>query len=168
MSEGSVKNGWMEGRGKYTFPDGTVYSGTFLNGEFHGEGRLTFPHGGAFIGQWQKGIAVDGEYVFKDGLVFKDEDWGYLCSGDRRFHNEIVNGLRPAGASLITNDPKGPPDMPEGCYDVGDGYFDPVRAVTLSYDGTKVIGTPGEEEIKWITENAMVRFAEDEVRHEDV
>ncbi|KAF4689846.1 hypothetical protein FOZ60_001038 [Perkinsus olseni] len=145
MSESSVKNGWIEGKGEYTFPNGTVYSGDFINDEFDGEGTLTFP---------------DGDMSFGDGLDFEDKDWGYLNNGDRRFYDEVKHGIRPAGASLLTNDPKGPPKIPKGCYDVGNGYFDPVENKTFSYDGSRMIGKPGEEEIKWIKNTVMKGFKE--------
>ncbi|KAF4745774.1 MORN repeat-containing protein 5, partial [Perkinsus olseni] len=131
------------------------YSGDFINDEFDGEGTLTFPDGGTFIGKWKRGIAIDGRYVFGDGLDFEDKDWGYLNNGDRRFYDEVKHGIRPAGASLLTNDPKGPPKIPKGCYDVGNGYFDPVENKTFSYDGSRMIGKPGEEEIKWIKNTVM-------------
>ena len=37
--EGPRVNGRMEGYGKYTFSNGTVFTGQFLDGEFHGEVR---------------------------------------------------------------------------------------------------------------------------------
>ncbi|KAF4735946.1 hypothetical protein FOZ63_001909, partial [Perkinsus olseni] len=100
-------------------------------------------------------------YVFGDGLDFEDKNWGYLNNGDRRFYDEVKHGIRPAGASLLTNDPKGPPKIPKGCYDVGNGYFDPVENKTFSYDGSRMIGKPGEEEIKWIKNTVMKGFKED-------
>ncbi|KAF4720589.1 hypothetical protein FOZ62_009617, partial [Perkinsus olseni] len=46
------------------------------------------------------------------------------------------------------------------CYDVGNGYFDPVENKTFSYDGSRMIGKPGEEEIKWIKNTVMKGFKE--------
>jgi hypothetical protein len=43
--------------------------------------------------------------------------------------------LRPDGLTLLVNDIKGPRKIPEGSYDVGDGYFDPVKRVICEYDG---------------------------------
>lgn len=41
--------------------------------------------------------------------------------------------------------------IPEGTYDIGDGYFDPIKRVICEYDGNfKRELAPGEEE--WITE----------------
>lgn len=46
---------------------------------------------------------------------------GSLCRS-RRFHSERVNGLNPAGLTMATND-NNPATIPEGTYDVGDGYY---------------------------------------------
>lgn len=43
--EGPIENGWYQGKGKFTFPDGTVYDGEFDKGEFHGNGTLIYPNG---------------------------------------------------------------------------------------------------------------------------
>ena len=47
-----------------------------------------------------------------------------------------MKGLRPDGLTLITNDIKGPRRIPEGTYDIGDGYFDPIKRVICEYDQT--------------------------------
>ncbi len=41
--EGPKENGWPQGKGKYTFPNGTIYEGFFDKGEFHGDGVLIYP-----------------------------------------------------------------------------------------------------------------------------
>jgi len=38
--------------------------------------------------------------MFADGLEFKERDWGYCDGFDRRFFDEIVGGLKPAGKYL--------------------------------------------------------------------
>ena len=35
---------------------------------------------------------------------------------------------------MLTNDIKGPRKIPEGTYDIGDGYYDPVKRVMCEYD----------------------------------
>ena len=40
---GPTENGWPQGKGKYTFPNGTIYEGFFDKGEFHGDGVLIYP-----------------------------------------------------------------------------------------------------------------------------
>ena len=42
---GPIENGWEEGKGRFTFPNGVVYDGQFNKGEFHGEGTLIYPNG---------------------------------------------------------------------------------------------------------------------------
>ena len=42
---GPIENGWEEGKGRFTFPNGVVYEGQFNKGEFHGEGTLIYPNG---------------------------------------------------------------------------------------------------------------------------
>lgn len=62
-----------------------------------------------------------------------------------------MKGLRPDGLTLITNDVKGPKDVPEGCYDIGDGYYDPTKRILCEYDGNfKRDLDDGEEQ--WIVE----------------
>ena len=43
--EGPVENGWEEGNGRFTFPNGVIYEGEFNKGEFHGNGTLIYPNG---------------------------------------------------------------------------------------------------------------------------
>mgnify|MGYP006091022001 CR=1 FL=1 len=42
---GPTQEGWEEGRGKFTYPNGVTYDGQFKKGEFHGEGTLIQPNG---------------------------------------------------------------------------------------------------------------------------
>uniref|UniRef100_A0A7S3EPL6 MORN repeat-containing protein 5 n=1 Tax=Haptolina ericina TaxID=156174 RepID=A0A7S3EPL6_9EUKA len=125
--DGPRKNGRMEGYATYTFPSGTIYTGQFLDGEFHGEGTLQFPDSGKYEATWRHGKAVRGRYVFSDGLPYTepaDGEWEYCREdGDRRFYSELVNGLRPAGDSQLSN-AHPPPVLPLNTYDVGDGYMD--------------------------------------------
>lgn len=76
--EGGKLNDWYEGEGKYHFPDGEkFYEGQFHRGEFHGKGALVYKNGGRFEATWERGVAAKGEYVFSDGLVYEDKEWGY-------------------------------------------------------------------------------------------
>ena len=85
---------------------------------------------------------VEGKYFFYDNLEFVDgkkqtaEPWGYCTNNDRSFYTAVMKGLRPDGLTLITNDIKGPRRIPEGTYDIGDGYFDPIKRVICEYDQT--------------------------------
>mmetsp|Transcript_14127 Transcript_14127/g.29813 ORF Transcript_14127/g.29813 Transcript_14127/m.29813 type:complete len:165 (+) Transcript_14127:475-969(+) len=150
--EGEMKNGRMEGKGKYTFPSGTVYVGQFLDGEFHGEGTLEYPGCGEYRATWKHGKVVEGHYVFSDGLKYTDPaegEWDYcVANGDRRFYSEHVSSLRPAGDSQLT-DAHPPVRIPAGTYDTGDGYFHEAEQKVYDYDGN-FLREPSAEEAKWI------------------
>lgn len=142
---------WEEGVGRFTFPNGVVYEGNFLKGEFHGEGTLIYPNGvslncltiqGRYVAKWDRGKLLDGNYFFFDKLEFQEpKAWNYCTFQDRRFYTEVAtNNLRPEGQTLITNDdltrnPVGPERIPEGTYDIGDGFYDPLKRIICKYDG---------------------------------
>lgn len=74
-----------------------------------------------------------GNYTFADGLQYDEENWEYCDGYDRRFYTEICDGLKPAGRSQLTN--RIPPrEIPEGCYDCGDGFYNPKTRVVVDYD----------------------------------
>ncbi len=84
---------------------------------------------------WERGIMKDGKYFFYDDLEYKEDNWNYCTSKDRRFYTEVKKGLRPDEKTLITNDINGPQPIPEGTYDVGDGYYDPAKEKIFDYKG---------------------------------
>uniref|UniRef100_A0A9J8AZ37 MORN repeat-containing protein 5 n=1 Tax=Cyprinus carpio carpio TaxID=630221 RepID=A0A9J8AZ37_CYPCA len=132
--DGDYNNGRMEGTGEYTLPTHTRYVGEMKDGVFHGKGVLHFPNGSKYEGTWEKGICKEGKYTFSDGLEYKETDWDYCDGKDRRFYSERCNGLKPAGESQVTDqDP--PRAIPDGCYDSGDGFYDPSTRVVKDYDG---------------------------------
>lgn len=50
------------------------------------------------IPQTRVGAPVfQGTYTFSDGLQYKEKNWYYCDSYDRRFYTEICYGLKPAG-----------------------------------------------------------------------
>ena len=154
--EGPVKNDWEQGFGKFKFPNGVIYEGNFDKGEFHGDGTLIYPSGGRYVAKWDRGKLIDGKYFFYDNLEYSDNNWDYCTIKDRSFYTEILKGLRPDGLTLITNDIKGPKNIPQGTYDIGDGYYDPTKRVICQYDGIfKRDLEPGEE--KWIVEKCRYR-----------
>jgi len=103
------------------------------------------------VAKWDRGKLIEGKYYFYDDLEFKDENWDYCTIKDRSFYTEKMKGLRPDGLTLITNDIKGPKGIPEGTYDIGDGFYDPIKRIICNYDGQlKRELEPGEE--KWIVE----------------
>jgi hypothetical protein len=75
---------------------------------------------------------LQGRYTFADGLKYEEEDWEYCDGYDRRFYTEIKDNLKPAGRSQLTN--RVPPrTIPDGCYDCGDGFYDPNTRVVNDY-----------------------------------
>ena len=102
---------------------------------------------------------VKGEFSFKDGLLYKQEDWTYCTPQDRRFYTEVVDsgpGIKPAGECQLTNDEKAP-EIPAGCYDAGDGYFDPERRAVFAYGSTdKQVRRPAAAETKWLVGKGRV------------
>ena len=91
---------------------------------------------GRYVAKWDKGKLIEGNYLFYDNLEFKDQEWNYCTIQNRAFYTENIKGLRPDGKTLITNDIKGPKQIPEGTYDIGDGYYDPTKRVICEYDGS--------------------------------
>ncbi|XP_061656827.1 MORN repeat-containing protein 5 isoform X2 [Syngnathoides biaculeatus] len=132
--KGPTLNARMEGEGEYTFPSETKYIGEMKDGMFHGGGVLHFPNGSKYEATWENGIATQGSFTFADGLPYKEKDWDYCDGHDRRFYTERCNGLRPAGESQLT-DLHPPRVIPEGCYDCGDGFYDPATRIITSYAG---------------------------------
>ena len=130
--------------GTYKFPSGTLYSGQMQDGQFHGQGILYFQNGAKWEGNFEKGRAKNGQYIFADGLKFlenyqleddfDDEAWGYCINDDRRFFNETTHGMKPAGRSQLSNSIN-TPAIPENSYDVGDGYYIPDEKTVYTYDG---------------------------------
>lgn len=129
---GEYVDGRMEGKAEYILPTETRYVGEMKDGMFHGEGTLYFPSGSRFDATWEKGLVIKGRYTFADGLQYDAENWHYCDSYDRRFYTEICYGLKPSGISQLTNmDP--PRKIPKGCYDCGDGFYNPITRIVKDY-----------------------------------
>jgi len=164
--EGEMKDGWFEGTGRFTYPNGVVYEGEFHKGEFHGQGTLIYPHGGRYKAQWQHGKMMEGEYEYYDGLKYDFDNWNYCTLEDRRFYTEIKEGLRPAGATLLVNKAEGPKTIPKGSYDTGDGYYVPQDNTVYNYDGTP-LRQPDDEEVEVIVQKYRYNPAEVEDLSDD-
>eukprot|EP00347_Sterkiella_histriomuscorum_P009913 403339397 len=149
--KGPLENGWYQGFGKFFYPNGVVYEGNFDKGEFHGDGTLIYPNGGRYVAKWDRGKLLEGNYFFYDKLEYNDGSWDYCTIKDRSFYTEKLKGLRPDGLTLITNDIKGPKNVPQGTYDIGDGYYDPTKRALYEYDGSFKRDLDQNEE-QWIVE----------------
>ncbi|KAL4497896.1 hypothetical protein ABPG72_000651 [Tetrahymena utriculariae] len=145
--EGDMKDGWYHGKGKFKYPNGVIYEGDFVKGQFHGEGILIYPNGGKYKAHWEHGKMIKGDYYFQDNLKYESGQWNYCQGEDRRFYPEMLNGIKPAGATQMTKEEKAPHDIPEGTYDVGEGYYEPIKSIIYEYDG-KILRTPSEAEVE--------------------
>ncbi|XP_029941485.1 MORN repeat-containing protein 5 [Salarias fasciatus] len=146
--KGETKDGRMDGEGEYTFPTDTKYVGEMKDGMFHGKGVLLFPNGSKYEATWENGIAKQGKFTFADGLQFEEKNWDYCDGYDRRFYRERCDGLRPSGESQITN-LHPPRTIPDGCFDCGDGFYDPTTRVVTSYTG-RFLRNADDSEHEWI------------------
>ena len=110
---------------------------------------------------------VEGSYEFKDGLQYDSESWSYCTSKDRRFFTEYKEGgLKPAGESLFQNNPDGK-ELPEGCYDVGDGYIDPAKDSSVRKFGTGRILRPTQPgEAMWARKTCRIGRKKEEDEEE--
>jgi len=151
--DGEYKNGRLEGKGKYNFPTETKYEGEMKDGMFHGKGVLYFPNGSRYEATWENGIAIEGKYTFADGLVYDEENWEYCDGYDRRFYTEITGSLMPAGhEQLVNNEPRH--EIPAGCYDCGDGFYNPATRVVVDYNN-KFLRNADEDEHNWIIKTCL-------------
>ena len=125
---------------------------------FHGRGRLHFPGKGTYVGEWENGNVVSGTYVFSDELEFAEKDWQYLNESDRRFYSEIREGIAGGACVQLTNHGS-VPDIPLGCYDVGDGYLNPAERQVYSYNGD-VLRTATDAEERWAIASCRVHEEE--------
>ena len=153
--EGETLDNMHHGRGKLTFPNGNVYEGGFHMGQFHGEGVLHMAKGGRYVGVWRYGKEQSGKLVFDDGLEFEDKEWKYCTPEDRRFQSERLHGLQPAGATKLS-DKRERDELPVGCYDVVEGYYDPGTGRIHAYGSGEVIRTPTAEKVAWIRERCRI------------
>mmetsp|Transcript_6156 Transcript_6156/g.5503 ORF Transcript_6156/g.5503 Transcript_6156/m.5503 type:complete len:179 (-) Transcript_6156:55-591(-) len=152
--EGSQLVGRFMGNGKYKYKD-YVYEGAFFDGLFHGQGTL-YVKKGKFEGLWEKGKLIEGGFVFEDGLKHRqveNEYWDYCSIYDPRFHHEIESGIE-LGDPLVMETPLvNPPTLPEGCYDVLEGYYDPKKNTVMSYTIDEPIRKVSPDEHDWIIKN---------------
>ncbi|XP_030758953.1 uncharacterized protein LOC115884495 [Sitophilus oryzae] len=124
----------IAGKGVYRYPHGTIYDGYFnRNGEFHGSGILIYPSGQRIEGIWKNGrLQSDCSFITEGGVVMNTE---YCKMPDRRFQLELEDDLRPAGQEYLTKD-KRARQIPDGCYDVGEGIYDPYIKTVVRYPAT--------------------------------
>jgi len=100
--KGDVENGFPNGQGTLTSPDGIKYIGEFKDGKPHGQGTTIFPDGEKYFGEYKDGFPNGqgtitypdgGKYVgeFKDG---KPHGQGtYTFTSGSKYTGELKDGL---------------------------------------------------------------------------
>ena len=78
---GEFKNGKIEGKGTFSYEDGTIFVGNFIEGYKNGEGYIQFPDGKKYFGNW-----LNGELY----------GYGYLLDGNKKIeiifrHGKIIS-----------------------------------------------------------------------------
>ncbi|KAJ9587808.1 hypothetical protein L9F63_018765 [Diploptera punctata] len=139
----------MTGDGIYRLPHGVIYEGEMHDGMFHGRGTLFYPNGCKVEGIWCRGRILERKCVFTDGNSYEELEYDYCNKPDRRFATEMDNGLRPAGRSQITNEHP-PRPIPDGCYDTGDGFYNPVTKCLMDPRTGEIKRIPTKSEEQWI------------------
>ncbi|KAG5331419.1 MORN5 protein, partial [Acromyrmex heyeri] len=148
------------GIGRYVTPYKVVLEGEFRDGMLHGHGSMYWPCGQRMDAVWNRGKMEQRRYTFADGLSYRENDWDYCAYPDRRFYKCVVNGLKPAGQVLKTND-QPTKIIPPMCYDTGAGIFDPDSNCITSYrDHKKVLKIPTTIESAWIENNCRKGWTE--------
>ncbi len=72
--EGFLKNGKREGKGKYTWSDGSYYEGGFKDDMKHGEGTFIWANGASYKGTFVNDVKDGrGVYVFANGDKYEGD-----------------------------------------------------------------------------------------------
>ncbi len=128
--EGEIKNGFPNGQGILTFPDGEKYVGEYKDGQRNVQGTYTWNDGGKYVGEYK-----DGKY---------DGQGTYTWSDGRKYEGEYKDGKKNGqGTKTWTNG-----DMYEGKFK--DGEYDGQGTYTWS-DGREYVGEwlDGETKRSW-------------------
>ncbi|XP_030291757.1 MORN repeat-containing protein 5 isoform X1 [Sparus aurata] len=172
---GDTKDGMFHGKGVLHFPNGSKYEATWENGIAKQKpclGYRVWDNPRPCFQQFsldllsakeiapKETVNSEGSLTFADGLQYQEKDWDYCDGYDRRFYSERCNGLRPAGESQLT-DLHPPHVIPDGCYDCGDGFYDPNTRVVTSYTG-RFLRNADDSEHEWILQTCR-KAAGDEV-----
>jgi hypothetical protein len=155
--EGDMLDGRFHGHGIYRYQD-CRYEGSFHNGKFHGEGIL-FVKGGRYRGLWKHGQLVDGGFIFEDELHYLKvghKFWDYCSPQDRRFYNEIKDGVSKDGPLRDISSHDRADFLPKGCYDTIDGYYDPKKHMICSYENHEELRAPDPDEIDFILNHCRI------------
>jgi hypothetical protein len=104
---GAFVKGSFNGKGLYTWEDGSTYEGDFENDLFHGTGTMKFSDGGVYVGAFEDGaLSGKGVYSWSDGSKyegdFADSDFhgkGIFTFPDGRKQNVMFENGKLVSAS---------------------------------------------------------------------
>lgn len=102
--EGNFSDGYFQGLGMLTFPDGTTYYGEFVKDNINGHGRAEYSNGNSYVGYWKN-------WVFHgEGTYFVDGKWNYkgnFTNGEPTcntcYNVEVPIPVDNGGTPLYTN-----------------------------------------------------------------
>ena len=108
--EGEFVNNEKEGKGKYTYKDGTVYEGGFANSRYDGRGKMTWTDGRKYIGEFRKGriegkgnapLNEDGTFVRTFVKCRQDADYPVVAPGEVNLIDVFPQQIASVSAGLI-------------------------------------------------------------------
>mmetsp|Transcript_12319 Transcript_12319/g.26598 ORF Transcript_12319/g.26598 Transcript_12319/m.26598 type:complete len:225 (-) Transcript_12319:778-1452(-) len=91
MYEGPMENGKRQGKGKYTWSNGTIYEGDYVDNKKHGRGKFTFPDKSTYEGEFvEDRIEGQGTYVYSNGDIYQGQFLAGKRHGKGMYHyNEV-------------------------------------------------------------------------------
>lgn len=102
---------------------------------------------------------MQGGFVFSDGLAYKKQDessWDYCSREDPRFYTEIRDGIAKGDELRDITPHDYAQELPPGCFDVIEGYFDSKKHAIFSYETNETLRVPAGDEIAWIQKYCRV------------
>ena len=81
--EGEFRDDNINGKGKWSYPDGRINDGIFVKCKKSGHGWINWVNGDVYTGEWKNNkINGKGKYIWADGRIY-DGDW---VNGNRNGH----------------------------------------------------------------------------------
>ncbi len=92
---GELKDNDLDGKGKFTWPDGNEYSGDWFQGKRHGKGKFIWKNGTEYIGDWK-----DDKSTGKGTYIWTDRD-------EKEYSGEVKEGkFHGSGVMIYTTGDK--------------------------------------------------------------
>ena len=89
-------------------------------------------------------------------LLLGEKIWNYCSTKDRRFYEEILEGLSLNGPFLLINSHTKKLVLPPNLYDCGSGFYDLEKNMIFSSKTGEEIRSPDEKEKNWIIKNCRI------------